>query len=308
MASPFKRIYCQAARQSVRQRQPLRPFTTTTTHRRADHVNPDTSSDNPFLTSFPQADSSAQDNPDADPEFEQDDLSSLALSELDQHRELRDMIRSAAWEMPLLASLHKPFEPPRRRRLPLQWRYTTYMGETHPAQSKVVVTFDPRDLRHVSDASRDKLRKLAGTRYDHTKNQVKMSCESFETQAENKRYLGDVIASLISEAKDPNTDSFLDIPLDTRHVKRKPKLRFPTAWLLTPERKAELEEARRVQLLEDGRKVENDEMVSGEAAIEAARQLNLQKVEAPMMAEARQPLPRGKMGRKEMGQTRGAQR
>lgn len=42
--------------------------------------------------------------PEEDPEFEEDDISSLAHGELDQHREFRHYARLAAWEMPLLTS------------------------------------------------------------------------------------------------------------------------------------------------------------------------------------------------------------
>lgn len=39
-----------------------------------------------------------------DEEFENDDISSLAHGELEQHREFREYARLAAWEMPLLSS------------------------------------------------------------------------------------------------------------------------------------------------------------------------------------------------------------
>ena len=39
-----------------------------------------------------------------DQEFQGDDISSLAHGELEQHREIREMARIAAWEMPLLSS------------------------------------------------------------------------------------------------------------------------------------------------------------------------------------------------------------
>ena len=40
-----------------------------------------------------------------DGEFKGDDISSLAHGELEQHREIREMARIAAWEMPLLSSM-----------------------------------------------------------------------------------------------------------------------------------------------------------------------------------------------------------
>ncbi|KAK5112718.1 hypothetical protein LTR62_003816 [Meristemomyces frigidus] len=251
--------------------------------------------DNPFLTSFPKAEK--EDNTDLDPIFEEDDISSLGHSELDQHRELRSMIRTAAWEMPLLSSLTKPFVPPKKTELPLRWRYTSYMGEVHPAQSKVVVEFDPHDLVDMNHEQRQKLRKLAGTRYDHTKSRVKMSCESFETQAMNKRYLGDVVQKLIAEARDLSTESFADIPLDTRHLKKKDKPKFPSSWLLTEDRKAELEGLRRTQLLEEGARVGGNLLVSGVVAIEEARQARAKEVEDAVVVEAaRMPAARGGTG------------
>lgn len=39
-----------------------------------------------------------------DPEFEDDDITSLGHGELEQHREMRHYARLAAWEMPLLSS------------------------------------------------------------------------------------------------------------------------------------------------------------------------------------------------------------
>jgi hypothetical protein len=47
-------------------------------------------------------------NPEEDPEFEEDDISSMAHGQLEQHREYRHYARLAAWEMPLLTS-ENPF-------------------------------------------------------------------------------------------------------------------------------------------------------------------------------------------------------
>ncbi|GAB1737400.1 hypothetical protein NU219Hw_g1545t1 [Hortaea werneckii] len=302
MAAPFKRICRQASYLSRAQptlprqsQQPFRSFTNTATQ----SANPThAGEESQFLTSFPESSQDAT----RDPMYEEDDISSLGHSELEQHRELRDMVRIAAWEMPLLTTLHQPFTPPDRQSLPLRWRYTTYMGEQHPASRKVVVEFHPGHL-HLTGPQRTKLCKLAGPRYNPTTDTIKMNCESFATQAQNKRFLGDTIAKLMAEAKD-SSDTFADVPVDTRHVKRTPKLKFPREWLLTAERKAELERLRRGNLLEEGRKVELNSLVSGVGAIEQQRAIDAKRAEEPVMAEARQPVGRGKMGRKEMGQQR----
>ncbi|KAI7192573.1 hypothetical protein D0869_04562 [Hortaea werneckii] len=304
MAAPCKRICRQASYLSRAQpsiprqsQQPFRSFTTTPTQ----SANPThAGEESHFLTPFPE---SAQ-HATRDPMYEEDDISSLGHSELEQHRELRDMVRIAAWEMPLLTPLHQPFPRPDRQSLPLRWRYTTYMGEHHPASRKVVVDFQPAHLAStLTGPQRTKLCKLAGPRYNPTTGTIKMNCESFETQAQNKRFLADTISKLIAEAKD-TTDTFADVPLDTRHVKRTLKPKFPREWLLTAERKAELESLRRGNLLEEGRKVEQNLLVSGVGAIEQQRAIDAKRAEEPVMAEARQPVGRGKMGRKEMGQQR----
>lgn len=175
------------------------------------------------------------------------------------------------------------------------------MGEPHPASRKVVVEFTPSDLQ-LTPEQINKLIKLAGPRYDPQREIIKMSCESFETQAQNKRYLGDTINALIVEAKDPK-DTFADVPFDFRHVKRRTQITFPKSWRLTEERKAELEERRRVAEVEEGERKEAGRLISGIEAIEEGRKLSdLRRMEAPIMAEATAGLPRGKMGKKQMGQ------
>lgn len=94
----------------------------------------------------------------------------------------------------------KSFEPPSKD-MPLRFRYTSYLGEKHPAENKVVMEFSPSDMPNLTDVQREKLKKLVGVRYNPDKDVVKMSCESFETQAQNKRYLGDLLDSLLLESR-----------------------------------------------------------------------------------------------------------
>lgn len=190
--------------------------------------------------------------------FQGDDLTSMGHGELEQHREIREYARYAAWEMPLLSKLAKPFELPKDTQ-PLRFRYTTYMGEQHPAERKVVLKFAPKDLQKLAgltDEQVTKMIKVCGTRYNPETELVKMSCDRFETQAQNKRYLGDLVDKLIAEAKDAS-DMFEDVPIDTRHHTKKPWYQFPEKWLLSPERKKELEEKRRARLeLEERRELD----------------------------------------------------
>ncbi len=301
MASPFKRLCIRRGLQ-----QPL--------HYRCLHqssaVNASTTSDLDSIIPTPALRSDASTNPDtATPlsGLKDMELSTHAHRELEQHRELREMVRLAAWEMPLLSSLSKPFEPPKQNQI-LRWRYTSYMGENHPAARKVVVELQPSRIPRLEKEQLSKLLKIAGARYKGDESGhgiLKMSCESFETQAQNKRYLAETIMTLIAEAKDPNADDFADLPLDQRHAKTKIRHHFPEEWVLTPERKKELEARRRRAVLDDGRKVEQGALISGLKAIEDARKIVVKAVEQPLRVEATRGMVRASIGRREMGQVGG---
>lgn len=172
------------------------------------------------------------------------------------------------------------------------------MGEQHPASRKIVVEFCPTDLG-LTQPQVTKLIKLSGPRYNPNTEIVRMSCESFETQAQNKRYLGDTVQGLIREAKD-TADMFDDLPFDFRHVKQKRKLQFPEQWLLTEERKLELDEKRRIGADKEAELVEAGGLISGVRAIEEGRQIDLARVEAPIMAQAQKSMPKGKQGKREL--------
>lgn len=150
------------------------------------------------------------------------------------------------------------------------------MGETHPAASKVVCEFCTRDLSPspLSEVQRVKLTKLLGPRYNPSTDLAKISCESFETQAQNKRYLGDLVDNLIAEAQN-SEDMFDDVPVDTRHIRvRKRELiaPFPEAWKLTDERREYLEKKWGENRREEIQKKERQLLVDGAALIAEAMQ------------------------------------
>lgn len=62
--------------------------------------------------------------------------------------------------------------------------------------------------------------------------------------------------------QDP-TDTFEDIPLDTRHHTFTNKPKFPKEWRLTPERRAEIEQQRQQALLLDETKRREGSLVDG---------------------------------------------
>lgn len=159
------------------------------------------------------------------------------------------------------------------------------MGETHPAANKIVVEFCTRDLPGLTEAQRIKLIKLVGVRYNPETDVVKMSSEMFETQAQNKRYLGDLVDTLMAEAKD-NTDTFEDVPLDFRHHKYRPKLSFPEEWKLTPERKQQLEAERQQKRLGERKREQLGQLPDGVSAIEAMLKAKPIREEARVLVEA----------------------
>lgn len=172
------------------------------------------------------------------------------------------------------------------------------MGETHPAANKIVLEFCTYDLPGLTEAQRIKLIKLVGPRYNPEKDLVKMSCEMFETQAQNKRYLGDLVDTLMEEAKD-SAEMFEDIPLDFRHHKYKPKLEFPNEWKLTPEIKQQLEASRQERLLAERLRQERGQVPDGVKVIQAFVK------HQPLPGPSRMPVEvkqlKGKGGKKKLG-------
>jgi small subunit ribosomal protein S35 len=122
------------------------------------------------------------------------------------------------------------------------------MGEQHPAEPKVVMELASQDLtpKYLTEAQRQTFLKLAGTRYNPQTDIVRMSSEKYGSRAQNKRYLADLVNSLIKEAKEG--DSFADIPLDLRHHKPKVRLQFPESWNMTEARREQLAARRRERL------------------------------------------------------------
>lgn len=182
--------------------------------------------------------------------------------------------------------LAKPFTPPALDH-PLRFRYTTYMGETHPGAKKIVLEFCTRDLRDLTEPQRIKLIKLVGPRYNPENDIVKMSSEMFETPAQNKRYLGDLVDTLMEEAKD-ETDTFEDVPLDFRHHKFKPKVEFPEGWKLTREKKVRLEEDRKMRLEQEREREVQGKLVEGVRIVEEAMKRLPVRDDSRVLLEAQQ--------------------
>lgn len=163
------------------------------------------------------------------------------------------------------------------------------MGESHPAEKKVVVQFAPDDLK-LTTVQTNKLKKLVGARYNPDTELVKMSCESFDHQAQNKQYLVKLVDDLIAAAKD-SSDTFEDIPLDLRHHKTKTKPRFPKSWLLTEQRRRELDEHRQRVAIADMEKANGGLLVDGQQAIDGYLMKKLAEEQQKSMAEETVAIP-----------------
>lgn len=150
--------------------------------------------------------------------------------------------------------------------------------------------FCAKDMK-LSPIQTDKLIKLAGVRYNPSKDTIKLSCEQFDTQAQNKRFLGETINKLLQEAKD-GKDTFADVPFDFRHHKPKPFYEFPKEWRLTPERKKYLDDKRAQALLTDQEKAFKGELLDGNKIVELSLPWSVPEPEPVMVAA-----PRGKKGR-----------
>ena len=165
------------------------------------------------------------------------------------------------------------------------------MGETHPAEPKISLEFCTADLP-LTPKQRLKLIKLVGPRYDPQKDLVRMSCEMFEHAAQNKRYLGDLVDTLMSEARNESTaeggkDPFDDIPVDFRHVKWKDQPIFPETWKMTDERRDRLREGWRKELAADKATIRGiGTAVDGKKVIEEAL-----KLERPFGRRQEETLP-----------------
>ena len=119
-----------------------------------------------------------------------------------------------------------------------------------------------------------------------------MSCESFETQAQNKRYLGDLVDTLLTEARD-TSDMFEDVPLDFRHHKFKRTPQFPEEWKMTEERQQQLVQDRELRLEAQNKEINFTGLIDGTSIIEQAMAaLPKQEAQPVLVEQGRRAAPR----------------
>lgn len=155
-------------------------------------------------------------------------------------RDFRDVMefnRKAAFELPQLTKYKQEYEPTNYSKTPITYKYTRFIGESHPAERKVAVQIKVSDLG-LNEAETHKLKLLAGQRYNHIDDLLVMSSDKFIEPAQNASFLNDIINDLIVESKS-NPEEFADVPLDKRHTeakllkktrKNKRIIPFPKEW------------------------------------------------------------------------------
>ncbi|KAG9300433.1 hypothetical protein G9A89_010058 [Geosiphon pyriformis] len=183
-------------------------------------------------------------------EYRFDDMTSTGQEILWSQREVRKYLRKTKYEIPQLNKFIEPFIPPKKSQI-LCFQTQWLIGEPSPIEKKVVLTFQLSDLILQTQMVRVQAHKfivLCGPHYNLPKGapwkqtfndkewpfrgSLKFVCDKFPHQAQNKKYLSDLLDRLVNEAKDMK-DTFADIPIDLRHIKRKhPNYIFPKEWLI----------------------------------------------------------------------------
>jgi len=178
------------------------------------------------------------------PSFEGDDATSVGHEILRQQREWLGYFRKIETELPQLQAFRKTFVPPPASTHFITSRSLWYGGEEHPAEKKAIIVIPISRLPLASPAAIHKFKLVAGPRWsidcpkdagfssDEFKTVgaegfVKISMEDLPEQAMNLKWCSDVLDRMVLESNNAQSESFADIPLDTRHItarRRKQKL------------------------------------------------------------------------------------
>ncbi|KAG0677042.1 37S ribosomal protein S24, mitochondrial [Pichia californica] len=152
-------------------------------------------------------------------------------------RDLMEFNRKAAFELPQLAQYRKPYNPVSKKDAPIIYKYTRFIGESHPGERKVVLQLKLKDLQ-LNENAQHKFKLLSGSRYDHKTDIFLMSSDRYLEPAQNASFLSDVLSDLIKESNN-KPEEYADIPLDKRFTnskyakkqrKNKNFIPFPKEW------------------------------------------------------------------------------
>ncbi|SHO75675.1 Similar to S.cerevisiae protein RSM24 (Mitochondrial ribosomal protein of the small subunit) [Malassezia sympodialis ATCC 42132] len=201
--------------------------------------------------------------------FQFDDVPTFGHMRLQKQRQMLAYYRLLANQLPALKDMHEPFSPPPATHF-LTFRFVHYQGEEHPDTSKVVLTFDIKDLFRANvlrtPQAKHKFLLLAGPRWqppspafvqrwndalergeeelatlatEDTLGSVKIASSDLPHESQNMKWCSDVLDSMIREAN--AEPSFTEVPLDVRpYIKSnarggqtpRPSIAdFPKEWL-----------------------------------------------------------------------------
>lgn len=171
--------------------------------------------------------------------FQFDDVPTFGHMRLQKQRQMLAYYRLLANQLPALkgmlsrspyADMHEPFSPPPATHF-LTFRFVHYQGEEHPDTSKVVLTFDIKDLFRANvlrtPQAKHKFLLLAGPRWqppspafvqrwndalergeeelatlatEDTLGSVKIASSDLPHESQNMKWCSDVLDSMIREA------------------------------------------------------------------------------------------------------------
>ncbi|KAG8909568.1 hypothetical protein FRC02_007720 [Tulasnella sp. 418] len=174
------------------------------------------------------------------PEFDFDDATGVGHHLLRQQREYLQYFRLIEGEIPKLQAYRQAFVPPKEDQKIIH-RSLWYAGEPQPVERKAVLVIPISALPLASPAAVHKFKLIAGPRWslDCPKDAgfggdeaeklgkegfIKISCEDADKWAVNLRWCSNVLDKMVTEAnKTKGTQSFEDVPLDTRHMEARAK-------------------------------------------------------------------------------------
>ncbi|GMM29772.1 mitochondrial 37S ribosomal protein [Martiniozyma asiatica (nom. inval.)] len=164
--------------------------------------------------------------------YQFDEFNTKAQAIVEDFRDLMELNRKAAFELPQLIKNRQIYNPNKEElNGGVIFKFTQFLGESHPAERKVVMTINVNKL-DLNDAEKHKLRLIAGARLNRN-DEVVISCDKFAEPAQNKSWLQSVLSDLIKESKS-DAKSLAEVPLDKRHLKPKAGKRgfipFPKEW------------------------------------------------------------------------------
>jgi small subunit ribosomal protein S35 len=135
-------------------------------------------------------------------------------------RDFRDLLefnRKAAFELPQLVKFRKEYKPISKLNNPVTYKFTKFIGESHPGERKVVLSLKLSDLNFLNNFEKHKFKLISGSRYDHKTDIFLISSDRYLEPAQNASFLSDVLDDLIKESKS-NPEEFSNLPLDKRHT------------------------------------------------------------------------------------------